>query len=415
MKKSALPMVGYGQLAQALGSHAVVNLEAPGASEAAQNVEDPAIIADLSAVLAELEQAQSDPDVFASADDRMASLAQSYLARKAAAKPEGVVATEAGLEAKFDSNDVLGWAGSLLDWVKGLRKHDFIDEGGVPQPLTNQARIALLSDWGTGMYGAPACADSIEGDGDFDVLLHLGDVYYSGDVDEVQERFLKFWPNVPRALNRALNANHEMYSGGNGYFDHILPAFGQAASYFALRNDYWLLVGLDTGYSEHELHGAQAEWLMDLVAQAGGRKVVLFSHHHPYSLYEKQGNKLVTQLAPLLQDRRIYAWYWGHEHRCVVHDPHPAWGLRGRCVGHSGFPYFRDEFDHPLAQPGWQEVPGKNLVPAARVLDGPNRYLGGKAAKYGPNGYVVLEFDGDQLRERYLNPDGSQLPSPTVD
>ncbi len=321
----------------------------------------------------------------------------------------------AGLEAKFDSGDVFGWVGSLADHIKGsFNRHDFIDQGGQPQQMDNNFRIALLSDWGTGLYGAPVCAKSIEKDQKvFDLLLHLGDVYYSGDKDEVEERFLKFWPDVPGAINRALNANHEMYSGGHGYFDLILKKFNQDSSYFALQNKYWILVGLDTAYSEHELHGSQVEWLLKLVEnEHDNRRLVLFSHHQPYSMFEKQGSKLVSQLGKLLDMRRIHAWYWGHEHRCVVYDPHPQWGLLGRCVGHSGFPYFRDEFAHSLSQPGWQHVPGKNLVPGAKILDGPNKYVDGNPHKYGPNGYVVLEFDDCDMRELYLNPDGTPLPSP---
>lgn len=411
MKKVDLPMVGYSTLAQALGEMPSDGLEAElGQSEGA--VGQAEAIAMLSDVLAVLERAQHDPSVFTSADDRMTSLVQSFLARQSALKLETMVSGDSGPEAKFDSTDLLGWAGSLFDWIKGIKKRDFIDTGGTPHALGNRARIALLSDWGTGMYGAPACASRIELDGKFDVLMHLGDVYYSGDVDEVNERFLKFWPKVPTATNRALNSNHEMYSGGYGYFDHILHAFKQTSSYFAFQNDHWLLVGLDTGYSEHELHGGQVTWLVDLVRAAGNRRVVLFSHHQPYSLFEKQGTKLIAQLAPLLEARRIHTWYWGHEHRCVVHDPHPLWGLRGRCIGHSGFPYFRDQFANPLSVPGWQSLPGKNLVPGARVLDGPNCYVEGKSDKYGPNGYVVLELDDRELRERYFTPDGTELPSP---
>jgi hypothetical protein len=412
MKKPVLPMVGYAQLAEALNAVSLAGMESAGELKPGKSISQAEAIAQLSDVMAILEKTQSDPGVLTSADDRMASLVQTYLARQSAVKPCGVVSTDAGHEAKFDSKDVFGWAGSLFDWIKGLKKHDFADQGGVSVDLKNKTRMALLSDWGTGMYGGPVCAQSIEDNGKFDVLLHLGDVYYSGDVDEIKDRFLKFWPQLPNTISRALNANHEMYSGGHGYFGHILPAFDQASSYFALQNDYWLLVGLDTGYSEHELHGSQASWLIELVRNAGDRRVVLFSHHQPFSLYEQQGIKLVAQLAPLLEARKIHAWYWGHEHRCVVYDVHALWGVRGRCIGHSGFPYFRDHFVNPLAEPGWQSVAGKNLVPSARVLDGPNRYVEDKPSKYGPNGYVVLEFDDRDLRERYMRPDGTELPSP---
>jgi hypothetical protein len=47
----------------------------------------------------------------------------------------------------------------------------------------------------------------------------LATVYYSGTTSEIDDRFIAFWPNVTGAENRACNSNHEMYSGGHGYFD----------------------------------------------------------------------------------------------------------------------------------------------------------------------------------------------------
>src|SRR5262249_41446364 len=154
--------------------------------------------------------------------------------------------------------------------------------------------------------------------------------------------------------------------------------------------------GLDTGYYEHDLAMGQAEWLEGLVAGAGGRKVILFTHHQPFSLAEKQGPKLVEKLGALLERRRIFAWYWGHEHRCVLSAPHPAWGLRGRCIGHGGYPYFRTRpaGAEPARQTGdftWYRLRPRNLIPGGLLLDGPNPYVAGHEQQYGPNGYAVLE------------------------
>lgn len=411
MTKPKLPMIGYEQLAAALNDISHAGLESASNIEMSSDASKAEVLVVLSEAMTILEQAQCDPGVLTAPDDAITAIVQTFLARRSTELHQ-IVSTDAGPEAKFDSGDVFGWAGSLLNHLKGLKKHDFIDLAAPPQPVKNKLRIALLSDWGTGLYGAPVCSASIEKDGKFDLLLHLGDVYYSGDKDEVEERFIKFWPKVSGAMNRALNANHEMYSGGHGYFEIILPAFQQPTSYFALQNDHWIFIGLDTGYTEHELHGKQAAWLHEIAANAGDRRLVLFSHHQPYSLFERQGQKLVKQIGRLLDARCIHAWYWGHEHRCVVYEPHPQWGVLGRCVGHSGFPYFRDKFAIPLSVPGWQKVSAKNLVPGALVLDGPNRYVESKSHKYGPNGYVVLEFDDRDMHELYLNPDGTQLPSP---
>jgi hypothetical protein len=98
---------------------------------------------------------------------------------------------------------------------------------------------------------------------------------------------------------------------------------------FAWQNAHWLLVGLDSAYHEHDLAMNQADWLEGLVAAARNGKVVLFTHHQPYSLIEKQGTKLVEKLSGLLESRRIFAWYWGHEHRCVIYDAREVLALFG--------------------------------------------------------------------------------------
>jgi hypothetical protein len=232
---------------------------------------------------------------------------------------------------------------------------------------------------------------------------------------------------VPGARNFACNGNHEMYSGGHGYFGKVLPQFGQAASYFACENEHWLLVGLDTAYVDHSLTRDQVGWLVNLLQapQRQLKKLVLLSHHQPFSLLDNQGPKVINFLRLLLNSCRVHAWYWGHEHRCVIYDRHPIWNLAGRCIGHGGFPYFRDT-EEILRRKGqlragtnesqWYRmagnslsadetrIPGGLIIPASFILDGPNPYLGPEANLYGPHGYVALEFDGDRLFETFYTP-----------
>jgi hypothetical protein len=240
----------------------------------------------------------------------------------------------------------------------------------------------------------------------------LGDVYYAGDIDETQTRFLAHWPFRTGTLNRALNGNHEMYTGGRGYFKHILPLFEQPASYFAFRNEDFLLVGLDTAFEEHDFYGEQMRWLDTLTAAHPCHRILLFTHHQPFSYFEGRSQKLETRLNSLLMQGRIAAWYWGHEHSCTVYDFHEPWKMYGRCVGHSGFPYFRH---HQVAPPGtpaettWRKFPKKNYVPACRVLDGPNPYIKPTPQLYGPNGYLTIELRGPEVHETYRSPEGHSL------
>jgi hypothetical protein len=369
-------------------------------------------LAQLDHVAFELANQPGPDDVMVAPRDRLTAIYQSYVAAHAADTGAIRPLPAGGYEATFDARDP-NWIGRTgLPWIRHyleMGRHPWQDTPGPVDIIPNTCRIAVLGDWGTGLYGAPHCAFSIEQDGTADVLLHLGDVYYIGTDDEIRTRFLSHWPKVGRAVTRCAIGNHEMFSGGTGYFS-MLPMFGQSGSYFAMQNDHWLLVGLDTAYSDHELAGDQITWLTDLLRHSGERKVVLFSHHQPFSLFSRPARRLLRQMSPFLEARRIFAWYWGHEHWCVIFEQHRQWRMYGRCVGHSGFPEFREWPFAAPDSPTFVHRPGRGaLTPSALLLDGPNNYIATHEKEYSPHGYVTLTFDGDQVEEEYYEPGGTLL------
>ena len=380
----------------------------------ASDEEAAAMFESYSRALKILEAEQRDQGILAAPDDQFTSLLQSYLAETSLDAGKVDDAPGGGLEAQFDEHDILGWAKSLFTWVKKIRPHKWQQPTATPDSLPNSVRIAMLGDWGTGLYGAPSCAESIENDpAGYGLLLHLGDVYYSGTDKEVADRFLNLWPKNANAISRACNSNHEMYTGGYAYFKQTLRKFKQPASCFALQNDHWLLVGLDSAYKEWELANDQVTWLKGLMANAGNRRVVLFTHHQPFSWKETPNSKLQSAVADLLTQKKIFAWYFGHEHRCMIYDRHPLWDIYGRCVGHSGYPYFKDKTDAgSIKERGpqdsaWRRVESKNMVPGGLILEGPNAYIQKHENNYGPNGYMTLELTDDHLNEVVQMPDGS--------
>lgn len=380
------------------------------------------------AILRELQKAEEDQGtdrVLVTAQHGPASRLQSLIAEGEHGTLGLTALPSGGLEARFDTRDWAGWASVAWAKLKNPLKSPLVAPAHAgPQSLPNVGRVALMGDWGTGLYGAIRMRETIRDDSDpYMMLMHLGDTYYAGTEREIRERFLDPWPSRPEAVNRALNSNHDMYSGGKYYFRDVLPAFDQDASYFAHQNDHWTLVGLDVAHEDHAIDDAQIAWLRGILAQAGDRKVVLFSHHQLFSCYESQGDKLWANagFAEILRSHRIFAWYWGHEHRCAIYqERHAASGLWGRCIGHGGMPQSRTKTrDLPLV-PGshageWRQAParvgpnGERLAPPSMVLEGPNPYIPGEEDKFSPHGYAVLTLDGPHLVEEVRDPDGAVM------
>jgi len=402
-------------------------VEAANNDSEASPEEKATVMAAMGNVLNELRQAEAKAGalVMTTPQHAPSSRLQSLIASGDAAQLRFEPLPTGGLEAKFDTSDWAGWATVAWEKLKHLKPHKMLrPANSTPEQLPDQSRIAVLGDWGTGLYGAPVMANTIADDANpYTMLMHLGDVYYSGTDKEVQNRFLQLWPQRPEALNRAINSNHEMYSGGEAYFRRTLPQFGQTSSYFAYQNKYWTLVGLDVAYKDHDIDDRQVAWLTQVLSQAADRKVVLFSHHQLYSHFEEQGTKLWSHpgFGAILRSQRIFAWYWGHEHRCSIFEGEDQnFGLMARCVGHGGMPEGRAKTrDLPTAtdqvyQRGeWRRSPAQNkkgnMLPGCVVLEGRNEFIKGEEDRFLPHGYAVLTLDGPTMKEQMLDPEGKVL------
>ena len=292
--------------------------------------------------------------------------------RLAEAKVFGTKERVAMLQSEFDFNvcDPF-WGDCVKEYVKFFK----VKQGKIPyraglnnllrQKIPANATIAIFGDWGTGMPEAVALLEQIKSF-DPDILLHLGDVYYSGTQEEMQTRFLDvvesvFGANPPRSFS--LSGNHDMYSGGAGYY-WLIDRLGQGASYFAIQNDDWLFVAMDTGrHDVNPLQGGsaatfleekEASWVNELVQKSKNQKIVLFSHHPLFSAFDPiEGAAVNPLLLKQIQGSlpKVSAWFWAHEHRLAIYDA--FLGLeRGRCVGHGAIPVFADKKGDPPKLPG---------------------------------------------------------------
>jgi hypothetical protein len=430
-------MVSYQNLIKPFGSpEALLAKTSQAAAQVYSNPADAsAAMTRFAAGLDMLRVAQGNyPQVMHTPHDQMGALLQTHVADNAVRsnKLESILlkiedAIVEFFDVKFSPADWLGWMLSFFTWIEGIVPATRPPASDVPQPVPNSLNFGILGDWGTGHYGAPVCATSIKNDpAGYDILLHLGDVYYSGLPSEIQNYFEFFWPGAPLAFS--LNGNHEMYTGGHGYFEVLLPYLKQPTSYFALQNDFWTFIGLDSAYcqapggQEGVIDADQVPWVGNLLKASGKRNVVLFSHHQPFStLDNNNGGNLLAQLGEFLEDGKTFVWYWGHEHRCILYDPHPKYGFRGRCVGHGGFPQPRQDLSGLKPSPEfgdqWRQLAptqpadqARQPAPSGWVLDSPNVYIPvDVAAQFSPHGFMRLEFRDDKITEYVRAPDNSNL------
>jgi hypothetical protein len=282
------------------------------------------------------------------------------------------------------------------------KRRPFPDEPAVPVRIKDDSRLYLLADWGSGIKRAKKIADRIkvmleETDRE-QHLLHLGDVYYSGWPEEYDEHFLATWPVMPGQENRygswCLNGNHDMFSGGDGYFDYLLKdtrfhgqrsAKRSPASYFSLETKSWLILGLDTAWEDGGLAGSQMEWVEQRQKADPNKGLILLSHHQPFSAFEED----YVKLQPLLSRNRVTAWFWGHEHRFAMYRPRPD-VTYARLIGHGGVPVWARS---------WGKLSDVEYVSTQSFLSG--------VENFALFGFAVLDFEGDQIRIRYVDEYGS--------
>jgi hypothetical protein len=369
-------------------------------------------------------------------NQRSAVLSQLHRATEAVAPPNYPP------ESRFSPSALKLWVRNYLAYVF-RKKHDFhsptasstlamyelLDENDSAESV----RVSLAGDWGTGTREAESVAAQIRL---FDphFTIHLGDVYYVGDPQSVNENCLGIknpsnnydavtWPIGSKGAF-ALNGNHEMYANGIGYFDVLLPRLGprdargamlgQQTSFFCLQNQYWRIVAIDTGYNSigvpilsHiplindipfiggncKLRDELVDWIRDVVKPGQDQRgLIIVSHHQNYSAFQNQYQKPAQQMWDAGM-RRSVLWFWGHEHRLSGYDLHGTGDLKsfGRCIGHGGMPVDRG---HPMHGP------------APIFYD--NRL---SSNSFGVNGFVNLTFAGPALATEYKDLDGTTVLS----
>jgi hypothetical protein len=316
---------------------------------------------------------------------------------------------------KFQELDPFWELVSGTVWLENLlHKHPFPAGTPTPVQIPDVATIALVSDWGTGNFGAgdspsTKIAKFIPKLNPH-ITIHLGDVYYAGTTAEERNRLTSVWPQGSFG-SFALNSNHEMYSGGGPYFNDAVggPVFNTHQSpwsFFALENSNWMIVGLDSAYHADVLtlyldgslgeDSVQIPFLKQMAERAArtGKRVIVLTHHN--GLPEPGSGsqtplKLFTQVMGAFDGLSLPAyWFWGHVHAGIVYEPLEN-GLLCRCIGHGALPWgLASELENNPAVHWFEQRNAGDAENRLRVL----------------NGFAVLELDGKSVAETFYDENG---------
>jgi Calcineurin-like phosphoesterase len=317
---------------------------------------------------------------------------------------------------KFSITDIRWVRAKVAEGIRLFRgKRAFNDKPAATVALPSRARLILVGDWASGLPRAQKvakqiCKTLVEGKaaGLTQHVIHLGDVYYSGWDHEIRRRFLDYWPVSPEDAevvgSWALNGNHEMYSGGYGYFDTLLAdsrfRHQQQSSFFSLLHPRWKVIAIDTAWESESgsLYGQQSAWLEEEL-RGNSRNILLLSHHQPFSAYESGTERLAQCIMPILDQHPVKAWFWGHEHRCILYDAYANVEF-GRCVGHGGIPVYM-----------WHKEADSYPSPASYEY---RRYIQKGLERWALFGFAVLDLDDEAINVRYIDENGLEHRSERI-
>jgi hypothetical protein len=314
---------------------------------------------------------------------------------------------------RFGERDArfLSWGAmaKVKSWLEG--KHRFPNKAAPVYRIGDKDRVLLVGDWGSGipraLQVATAMRSSLEQalrEGRRCHVIHLGDVYYTGQKREYEKRFLGPWPvrlgdSEAQVSSWCLNGNHDMYSGGHDYFDYLLDdrRFRNQgrSSYFSLENEHWQVLGLDSAYDDGDLCGEQASWVCHMRTGARNKAGILMTHHQPFSSFEASSGAILDRLRPVLNSGLVRAWFWGHEHRCALYSARENIAYP-RLLGHGGVPVWAPHDPRP----------GDVTFEYGRQQDeyffryGNERFL--------RLGFAELTFDDERIHVRYVTELGAE-------
>lgn len=285
--------------------------------------------------------------------------------------------------------------------------------------------VALFSDFGTGLDHSLFIARHLAMLQP-DYAIHLGDVYYAGRSTEFEKYFNQPLAPVFAASNFfALNANHEMLSGGKPFFNFLAqrrlrqrPDLQQEGSYFCLRHPRYQIIGIDTAFHEVGRHHKPElnDWLQQRLEE--GKKSsppccnILLSQNEAYDLGKNEFKPLYQDLKTFIDKGLIDFWFWGNAHYGALYAKNDSARFVGSCIGHGGHPIYREEIIERAAKhAAFANSQGSAIPPALWVEDVPKfpDQIAGRPEWKNPrpdlcnHGFCLMELENGKIKLTYYD------------
>jgi hypothetical protein len=330
---------------------------------------------------------------------------------------------------KFSNSDP-SWFEAFSKWIEdghqlssAYEKHTHVALGqSFVYPLPEGCSMGIIGDWGTGNQQSIILAEQMVSVLHPDIFIHLGDVYYAGTsgqfdkfyIQPLLRAFHKQQASDLRGIVWTLPGNHDYYGGGVPFFECLNKIGSHQGPYFALVNNHWVVIGLDTalhdsnpeetarGIKDTFMPDAQLVWAKQQIdaAKREGKGVIVLSHHMLFSSHETTGEHASLSYT----NEKLYAefgqeyiskidlWFWGHEHAWTRYGPYRGLS-RGYLLGNGGIPVLpKDKPYDTKPVPGQQAPVALSTQPQLFSIEGVQVFC---------NGLYRLEFEGPTLHIQY--------------
>lgn len=178
-------------------------------------------------------------------------------------------------------------------------------------------RLAVVGDTGSGCEDALSVRDAILA-ADPDAVLHTGDTaYYWGNGEDILIRYYAALQPLlaSRPVYVALGNHDVRVDGGAAALELIeRPVSPRDRRWYALDQGPARVIALDTN-ANFGPGSAQHTWLVEQLASAEDRWLLVFFHHPPYTTtHHGDDPRVIEELCPLFDAYGVDLVFCGHAH-----------------------------------------------------------------------------------------------------